>query len=117
MSRNPAHTAEQPGGKLMCFPIIKWNTAKNKFKRCLAGLPQQYSSLLISCLVFKHSCGHFYVSQKRLNVTYQACVCVDCASIVGVVNFDKAKLIALRNMNSYTEDISCIFPTHYEEFM
>lgn len=67
LSRNPPHTAEQPGGKLMCFPIMKWNTAKNKFKRCLAGLPQQNSTLLISSLVFKHSCSLASASQKKLN--------------------------------------------------
>lgn len=37
VSRNP-HVAEQPGEKLMCSPIMKWCTAKNKFKKvaCLS---------------------------------------------------------------------------------
>lgn len=39
VSRNPPHTADQPGGKLMCFPIMKWNTAKNTFKKVSGWSP------------------------------------------------------------------------------
>lgn len=50
VSRNPPHTAEQPGGKLMCFPIMKWNTAKNEFKKVPGWCPsaEQHSFNLLS---------------------------------------------------------------------
>lgn len=39
VSRNPPHAVEQPGEKLMCFPIMKWYRAKNKFKKVPALSP------------------------------------------------------------------------------
>lgn len=63
VSRNPPHAAEQPGEKLMCFPIMKWYTAKNKFKKVpgLSPTAVQHSFNLLSG--FKHSFGLTYASQ------------------------------------------------------
>lgn len=66
VSRNPPHTTEQPEGKLMCFPIMKRNTAKISLKRCLGGLPQQYSAVSISGVTFKHIRGTAYMPAKEI---------------------------------------------------
>lgn len=75
VSGNLPHVAGQPGEKRMCFPIMKWNTTKNKFKKVSGWSRTVHHSFNLQSGV-KHNYSLAYETQQKWNILSDVCLCL-----------------------------------------